>query len=106
MDPVGARDWAEAELRRDPNAEDRLPDALFGGASDYPIPPTYAEIDSAERFRLRADDDPSMPVTPIKGSEAVCDALKAPGANLSGDKPIPRPLFLLGREARVADDGE
>jgi len=24
-------------------------------------------------------------VTPIKGSEAVCDAVKAPGANLSGN---------------------
>jgi len=60
MDPEGARNWAEAELRRELDAEDWLPDALFGGASDYPIPPTYAEIVSAERFRLRADDDPSM----------------------------------------------
>jgi len=55
MDPEAAREWARAELDGDPDALDRLPEAMFGGNSDYAIPPSpdYPTLVRITRFELR-----------------------------------------------------
>jgi hypothetical protein len=55
MDLEAAREWARAELDGDPDALDRLPEAMFGGDSDYAIPPSpdYPVLVRIVRFELR-----------------------------------------------------
>jgi hypothetical protein len=55
MDPEAAREWARAELDGDADALERLPEAMFGGDSDYAIPPSpdYPVLVRIVRFELR-----------------------------------------------------
>ena len=55
MDSEAAREWARAELAGDVDALERLPEAMFGGDSDYAIPPSpdYPALVRIVRFELR-----------------------------------------------------
>ena len=55
MDPEAARTWARVELEGDADAMERLPEAMFGGDSDYAIPPSpdYPALVRITRFELR-----------------------------------------------------
>jgi hypothetical protein len=55
MDPEAAREWARAELAGEPDAMNRLSEAMFGPDSDYQIPPSpdYPAVARMAQFNLR-----------------------------------------------------